>query len=159
MIKSLLFSSILLITQSIDRDSNFIQLQRRLESYDFQVNIATPPDLELPKQQIDFQRRRVRKPFGLLNTATKSIWIHPIVFELGISNSVLIHEAIHAAQVCRGNGKIQTLELEIEPIQQARPFFKRYVDIHHRAVEKEAYAVQTQPNSWELAMSLLDRYC
>lgn len=159
MIKSLLFSSILLITQSINYDSNFIQLQRRLESYDFQVNIATPPDFELPKQQIDFQRRRVRKPYGLLNAATKSIWINPIVFELGIGNSVLVHEAVHAAQVCRGNGNIQTLELDIEPIPQARPFFKRYVDIHSQAVEREAYAVQTQSNSYELAISLLDKYC
>jgi len=159
MIKSLLFNSILLITQSINYDSNFIRLQRQLENYGFQVNIATPPNFELPKQQIDFQRRRVRKPYGLLNSATKSIWINPIVFELGIGNSVLIHEAVHAAQVCRGNGNIQTLELDVEPIQQARPFFKRYVDIYSQAVEKEAYAVQTQSNSLELAMSLLDKHC
>jgi len=159
MIKSLLFNSILLITQSINYDSNFIRLQRQLENYGFQVNIETPPNFELPKQQIDFQRRRVRKPYGLLNSATKSIWINPIVFELGIGNSVLIHEAVHAAQVCRGNGNIQTLELDVEPIQQARPFFKRYVDIHSQAVEKEAYAVQTQSNSLELAMYLLDKHC
>ena len=78
---------------------------------------------------------------------------------MGIDNSILIHEAVHAAQYCRGNGSLQTLQLEIEPIQQARPFFKRYIDIHSQALEKEAYAVQTQLDSFELAMSLLDKHC
>ena len=78
---------------------------------------------------------------------------------MGISNPVLIHEAAHAAQYCFGNGKVQPIELDIEPIQQAQPFFNRYANVHSRTVEKEAYAVQTQSNSFELATSLLDEHC
>ena len=157
MLKSLLLSSVLLIANS--PNPNFAKLKNKLEDYGFQVNIAIPPSLDLPKQQSDFQRRRVRKPYGVLNSSTKSIWINPVVFDLGIDNHVLIHEAIHAAQYCRGNGSLQALELDIEPIKQAQPFFKRYINIHAQNLEKEAYTVQTQANSFELAISLLDKYC
>ncbi len=159
MFSSLFLSFTLLTTQSLNYSADFIKLKNKLESYDFKVNIAIPPDFELPKQQTDFQRRRVRKPYGLLNSKNKSIWINPIVFELGISKPVLIHEAVHAGQFCKGNGSLQTLNLDLEPIAQAQPYFKRYLDIYAQKLEKEAYAVQTQPNSFELAMSLLDRYC
>ena len=160
MFESLLLSSTLLISQlSNNADSDFIQLKTQLESYGFKVNLAIPPEFDLPNQQIDFQRRSVRKPYGVLNAKSKSIWLNPIVFELGISNAVLIHETVHAAQYCAGNGNIQTIGLDIEPIRQAQPFFKRYVDTYSQAVEKEAYAVQTQPNSYELAQSLLEKHC
>ncbi|HEY9768334.1 MAG TPA: hypothetical protein V6C71_07465 [Coleofasciculaceae cyanobacterium] len=159
MFESLLLSSTILISQLSNADSDFIQLKTQLENSGFKVNIAIPPDFNLANQQIDFQRRSVRKPYGVLNAKSKSIWINPIVFELGISNAVLIHETVHAAQYCAGNGNIQTLGLDIEPIRQAQPFFKRYVDTYSQAVEKEAYAVQTQPNSYELAQSLLEKHC
>ena len=158
MFKYLLLSSILM-SQSIGPTADFDKLKNKLQESGFEVNIAVPPDVRLPKQQIDFQRRRLRKPYGLLDVNNRSIWINPIVFELGIDRSVLIHETVHAAQFCRGNGSLQALELDIEPIKQARPFFKRYVDPHGRTLEREAYTVQTQNNSYELAMSLLDKYC
>ena len=159
MFESLLISSTILFSQLPKPDREFTQLKTQLESYGFQVNIAIPPNFDLPNQQIDFQRRRVRKPYGVLSAKSKSIWINPIVFELGNSNAVLIHEAVHAAQFCAGNGNIQTIGLNIEPIRQAQPFFRRYANTYSQAVEKEAYAVQTQPNSYQLARSLLDRHC
>lgn len=161
MLKSLFLSSVILIAQSptVNFKPEFVQLKNQLESYGFKVNIAIPPDFNLANQKPDFNRRRVRKPYGVLNAASKSIWVNPIVFELGISNPVLIHETVHAAQFCAGNGTVKTLGLDIEPIKQAQPFFKRYVDTHSQAIEKEAYAVQTQPNSLELASSLLAENC
>ena len=147
------------IAQLPEANPEFIQLKTQLESYGFQVNIDIPPNFNLPQQQIDFQRRRVRKPYGVLNVKSKSIWINPIVFELGNSNAVLIHEAVHAAQYCAGDGNIQTIGLDLEPIPQARPFFKRYANVFSQAVEKEAYTVQTQSNSYELVQTLLEQYC
>ena len=158
MFKSLLLSSIL-ISQSPAPNASFIKLKDKLQERGFKVIIAIPPDVRLPKQQADFQRRRLRKPYGLLNTADRSIWINPIVFELGIARSVLIHETVHAAQFCQGNGSLQALKLDLEPIKQAAPFFKRYSDPHNRVLEKEAYTVQTQNNSYDLAISLLDKHC
>ena len=158
MFKSLLLSSIL-ISQSPVPNANFVKLKNKLQEHGFKVIIATPPNVRLPKQQPDFQRRRLRKPYGLLNTADRSIWINPIVFELGIDRSVLIHETVHAAQFCQGEGSLQALELDLEPIKQAQPFFKRYSDPFNRVLEKEAYTIQTQSNSYELAISLLDKHC
>ena len=156
---ALLLSSTMAIAQLPNANPEFIELKTQLENYGFEVNIDIPPNFNLPQQQIDFQRRRVSKPYGVLNTKSKSIWINPIVFELGNSNAVLIHEAVHAAQYCAGDGNIQTIGLDLEPIQQARPFFKRYADIYSQAVEKEAYTVQTQPNSYELVQTLLEQNC
>ncbi len=159
MLESILLSSTILIAQLPKPDHQFTQLKTQLESYGFKVNLAIPPSFRLPNQQIDFQRRQLRKPYGVLNAANKSIWINPIVFDLGISNPVLIHEATHAAQFCAGNGNIQPIGLDIEPIKQAQPFFKRYVDTYSQAVEKEAYAVQTQSNGFDLVTSLLNQHC
>lgn len=158
MLTSLLLG-LMISSSQLAADADFTRLKTQLESYGFEVKIAIPPDFQLPNQQTDFMRRRVRKPYGVISAKSKSIWINPIVFELGNSNAVLIHEAVHAAQYCAGNGSIQTIGLDIEPIQQARPFFKRYVNVHSQAVEKEAYAVQTQPNSYELVKSLLEQHC
>ncbi|MEL6441459.1 MAG: hypothetical protein AAFQ80_19675 [Cyanobacteria bacterium J06621_8] len=158
MLRSLLVSFSLLISQAPTADAEFVQLQRQLENYGFKVHIAIPPDFNLPNQQIGL-RRTIRKPYGVLNPQSKSIWINPIVFELGNSKAVLIHEAVHAAQYCAGNGNLQTLNLDLETIPAAQPFFKRYVDSHAQNIEKEAYTVQTQVNSYELVRSLLDQYC
>ena len=158
MFESLLLSSIIFTSQLSNADPEFIQLKTQLESYGFKVNIAIPPEYNQPNRRIEF-KQRVPKPYGLLSAKNKSIWINPIVFELGNSNAVLIHETVHAAQYCAGNGTIQTIGLNIEPIAQASPWFKRYTNIHSQAVEKEAYAVQTQPNSYELVQSLLEQHC
>ena len=158
MFKSLLISSVMLISQLPNAEPEFIQLKTQLESYGFQVNIAIPPDLNLPKQQ-DGLRRKVRKPYGMFLPMSKSIWINPIVFELGFSQATLIHETVHAAQYCAGNGKLKAIDLDLEPIPQALPFFKRYVDTQRQDLEKEAYTIQSQPNNYELARSLLDQHC
>ena len=158
MLESLLFSFLLLANQPANTDPEFTQLKTQLESYGFEVNIAIPPEFNLPKQQTQL-RRVVRKPYGALHSPTKSIWINPIVFELGIARATLIHEAVHAAQYCAGNGNITKLNLDLEPIPQALPFFKRYLNTQRQDLEREAYTVQTQPNSYELARTLLDRHC
>lgn len=158
MLKSLLISSLLLISQSSSAEPEFMQLKKQLESYGFQVKIAIPPDFDLPKQQ-DGLRGSVSKPYGLLHSQSKLIWINPIVFELGISKATLIHETVHAAQYCAGNGNIKAIALDLEPIPQALPYFKRYVDTQRQDLEREAYTVQSQPNSYKLARSLLDQHC
>lgn len=154
-----LLSSILLFSQLANPDANFIRLKNQLHLYGFQVNIAIPPNVALPKQNTEFYRRRLRKPYGLFDTTEKAVWINPIVFELNIANPVLIHETVHAAQFCKGNGSLELLELDMEPIKQAQPFFKRYTNSQSQALEKEAYTIQTHIDSYELALSLLDQYC
>ncbi|MEH1953694.1 hypothetical protein [Nostoc sp.] len=144
MIETFLLNSLLLLSQVSTPERKFIYLKNKLEKFGFQVIIELPPK---------------RGVYGLLQEANKKIWINPVVFELKIGTQTLIHEAVHAAQVCAGNGKIKTLGLDIQPINYARPFFMHYHDVHRQDLEREAYAVQTQPNSFDLAVSLLQQHC
>ncbi|MGL5832208.1 MAG: hypothetical protein ACRC1Z_03135 [Waterburya sp.] len=158
MFKSWLVSSMVILSQVPNAEPEFIQLKQQLESYGFQVKIAIPPDFDLPRQQGGL-KPTANKPYGMLHPESKSIWINPIVFELGISKATLIHETVHAAQYCAGNGSVQAIALDLEPIPQALPYFKRYGDTQRQDLEREAYTVQSQPNSYELARSLLYQHC
>ncbi|RCJ26625.1 hypothetical protein A6S26_14625 [Nostoc sp. ATCC 43529] len=144
MIETVVLNSLLLLSQATTPERKFIDLKNQLEKFGFQVIIQLPPK---------------RGAYGLLQEASKKIWINPVVFDLQIGTQTIIHEAVHAAQVCAGKGKIKTLGLNIQPINYARPFFMHYSDIHRQDLEREAYAVQTQPNSFELATSLLQKHC
>ncbi|MDZ8240993.1 MAG: hypothetical protein RMZ69_28185 [Nostoc sp. ChiQUE01a] len=144
MIETVLLNSLLLLSQVGTPDKRFLDLKNQLEKFGFQVIIQLPPK---------------RGAYGLLQESRKKIWINPVVFDLKIGTQTIIHEAVHAAQVCAGKGKIKTLGLNIQPINYARPFFMQYADVHRQDLEREAYAVQTQPNSFELAISLLQQHC
>ncbi|MHC0062482.1 hypothetical protein ACWATR_06080 [Nostoc sp. UIC 10890] len=144
MIEAFLLNSLFLLSQVPTSERQFINLKNQLENFGFQVIIELPPK---------------RGAYGLLEETHKIIWINPVVFELHIGTQTLIHEAVHAAQVCAGKGKIRTLGLDIQPINYARPFFMRYTDVHRQELEREAYAVQTQLNSFALAISLLQQHC
>jgi hypothetical protein len=135
---------IILIAQVPIQESSFEMLKKQLEQVNFQVILDLPPQ---------------RGAYGLLKSDSKKIWINPVVFELGIAEQTLIHEAVHAAQVCKGKGKLALLGLDIDPLIYAQPFFMHYADADRRELEREAYAVQTQPNRVELISSLLKKYC
>ncbi len=157
MLESFLLSSLILTSQLSTPDRKFLYLKDRLEKYGFQVIIKLPPNHN-SQQKIGYNLP-AQRAYGLLESESKTIWINPVVFELQIGTQTLIHESVHAAQVCAGKGKIKTLGLNIQPIQDARPFFQRYSDVGRQDLEREAYAVQTQPNSFELATSLLQQHC
>ena len=142
MISYLLASSLIISQAQINED--FLLLKNQLESYGFEVRQEASPH---------------RGSYGLLDTKSKTIWIDPIVFELGIALPTLIHEATHAAQFCLGEGEITALALSIKPPNMARPFFTHYQDRNRRHLEAEAYAVQTHPDGLNLVMSLLEKHC
>lgn len=133
-----------IIAQNSEKTEQFNQLKQELEKAGFEVILELPPR---------------RGAHGLLQVSTKKIWINPVTFDLHIALATLIHESVHASQVCAGNGEIKVLGLTLEPINQARPFFQGYTETHRRDLEREAYTVQTQPNSFELALSLLRENC
>lgn len=132
------------VAQPMTVDSDFTDLKQQLNQFNFQVLIAPPPR---------------RGAYGLLNATSRTIWIHPLTFELGIASPVLVHEAVHAAQTCKGDGQLVPLELTLEPLIYARPFWMRYGDIHRQDLEREAFTIQTQPNRFDLITSLLKSYC
>ncbi|MBD2290375.1 hypothetical protein H6F92_16925 [Microcystis wesenbergii FACHB-1317] len=122
---------------------DFLRLQKALEQHNFIVKLAPPP---------------VRGAYGLFDSKTRIIWIHPLVFDLGIARPTLIHEAVHAAQLCHGGKTVKALNLAIEPPAMTRRFFMNYQGFS-RQIEAEAYTVQVQPDGLDLVISLLQKYC
>jgi hypothetical protein len=144
MFSAIALHTMVLIAQVPMQESSFEIIKKQLEQAKFQVILDLPPQ---------------RGAYGLLKADSKKIWINPVVFELGIAEQTLIHEAVHAAQVCKGKGKLSLLGLDIDPLIYAQPFFMHYRDADRRELEREAYAVQTQSNRVELVSSLLKKYC
>jgi hypothetical protein len=142
--KSLIILGTLFLTLATpSTDADFSRLQNVLEQYGFKVKLETPP---------------VREAYGMLQTKTKMIWINPIVFDLGIARPTLVHEAVHAAQLCYGKTEVQALGLEMEPPPMTRRFFMRYHS-YTRQIEAEAYTIQVQPDGVDLVISLLNKHC
>ncbi len=144
MIPVISLNLIILLAQIPSQNSSFDSLKKQLEQAKFRVIIDLPPR---------------RGTYGLLKVETKEIWINPVVFDLEIADQTLIHEAVHAAQVCKGKGKLALLGLDIDPLIYAQPFFMNHTDLDRKELEREAYAVQTQSNRFELVSSLLKKYC
>ncbi len=133
----------LLLSQNPSQDK-FHSLKNTLEDYQFTVKIAPPPQIST---------------YGLLQTKTRTIWIHPIVFDLNIALPTLIHEATHAAQLCAGKGEITSLNLSLSPPNIARPYFTHYNHGLRRHLEAEAYAIQTHQDGYEMVISQLQKHC
>ena len=134
--------------QSDLQERQFSSLQTALTNHDFTVKLEIPP----------YQNQYGIRPYGLLEGKTKTIWINPVVFDLGNARPTLIHEATHAAQLCKGKGEFDLLNLELEPPKMTHPYFMRYHN-YRREIEAEAYTVQVQPNSLNLATKLLEKHC
>ncbi len=129
-------------------NSEFERLQQILTNYGFIVKQEIPPNIN----------NLGLRPYGLMNSKTKTIWINPVVFELGNAQAVLVHEAVHAAQTCAGGGQVSLLNLDLEPPQFTRPYFMRYHS-YRREIEAQAYTVQVQPDSLAIAIELLEQNC
>ena len=129
-------------------NSEFNRLQKILINHGFIVKQEIPPQIN----------NLGLRPYGLMNSKTKTIWINPVVFELGNAQAVLVHEAVHAAQTCAGGGEVSLLNLELEPPQFTRPYFMRYHS-YRREIEAQAYTVQVQPDSLAIAIELLEQNC
>ena len=129
-------------------NSEFNRLQQILINHGFTVKQEIPPKTN----------NLGLRPYGLMNSQTKTIWINPVVFELGNAQAVLIHEAVHAAQTCAGGGRVALLNLDLDPPQFTRPYFMRYHS-YRREIEAQAYTVQAQPDSLAIAIELLEQHC
>lgn len=122
---------------------DFERLQRALEQANFLVRLELPPKTG---------------NYGLLDLTTRTVWVNPVVFELGIAEHTLVHEAVHAAQLCGSYDEFSPLGLELEPPLVVRPYFMRYSGIR-RLAEAEAYTVQALDNSVNYVIDLLNTHC
>lgn len=122
-------------------------LVRDLQTRGFQIRIALPP---------------IREAYGLFQSKTRTLWLSPLTFELGIARQTFLHEAVHAVQSCPSGTlspigwRVQlpaVVDREISGILTTR--------YHHgnRALEQEAFSVQGQPDAVPRLQKALRQRC
>ena len=122
-------------------------LVKSLQRYGFVVRFEPPP---------------VRGVYGLFEGRSRTLWISPISFALGIGRHTLLHEAAHAVQSC-GPGGMGPVGWRLPLPAVVRQEIKgiTYIAYGHgnRLVEREAFALQAQPNAVSLLIQGLAQRC
>lgn len=118
-----------------------------LQFHGFTVHIALPP---------------VRGSYGLFQSKTRTLWISPLTFPLGIARQTFLHEATHAAQSCP-SGKLTPLgwQLNVDPVVESAinaNLLKGYHYTNH-ALEREAFFLQGQSDAVTRLVKSLDARC
>ena len=118
-----------------------------LQQRGFQVRLAPPP---------------LRGSYGLFQAKTRTLWIAPVAFELGIGRQVFLHEAIHAAQSCP-TGVLQPLDwsVRLNPLVEQEISGILTTRYHHgnRQLEREAFSVQGHPDAIGRVIAALKQRC
>jgi len=118
-------------------------------------------------QQRGFQLRLVPPPvgggaYGLFQAKTRTLWIAPVAFELGIGRQVFLHEAIHAAQSCP-TGVLQPLgwSVKLNPVVELEISRILTTSYHHgkRQLEREAFSMQGHPDAIGRVIAALKQRC
>jgi len=100
--------------------------------------------------------------YGQFVAASRMLWITPISFALGIGRQTLLHEATHAVQSCP-LGVVQPVgwNLPLSAVVRREIDAITFIRYGHgnKAVEREAFALQGQPNAVELLLRALRQRC
>ena len=100
--------------------------------------------------------------YGMANSKTKTIWVHPITEAMGIMPQTFVHEAVHAVQACK-TGKMKPLGYKpaLGYVVDRAVFNNLYRNYSSRKwdIEREAFAIQAQLNRISLIMDLIEKYC
>ena len=127
--------------------ADLVPLRTALERHGFQVRLAPPP------------RRNV---YGLFEARSRTLWIAPVAFPLGIGRPTFLHEATHAAQSCpSGTLSLIGIQRKLDPVvsQEIRGILTTRYGHGNRAIEQEAFLVQAQPDGAQLLIDALGRRC
>ena len=100
--------------------------------------------------------------YGLFQSKSKTLWISPITFELGLGRQTILHEATHAAQSCP-YGKLTPVGFEFS----INPFIRNEIqanliqnyDSNQFIIEKEAFSLQGNKNGVDLLLKALNERC
>lgn len=123
-------------------------LVKALQRHGFQVRIALPP---------------ARQAYGQYEPASRTLWLSPLSFELGIARQVFLHEAVHVAQSCPG-GRVLTpigWTLPLQPVvrNEISGLVLNGYAAHSRVLEQEAFALQGQPDAVARLLRALAQRC
>lgn len=100
--------------------------------------------------------------YGLFEGRSRTLWVHPITFDLGISRQTLLHEAVHAAQSCpEGNLTRLGIPAPVSPLiaQEISSILFRNYHVKDRVLEQEAFSLQGQTAAPSILVKLLRQRC
>mgnify|MGYP001468695548 CR=1 FL=1 len=139
--------------------------QPSIDDISIQISDDLIPLLDLLKEKgfnIKFEIPPRNGVYGLFKSKSKTIWISPISFELGIGRQTLLHEATHAAQSCP-YGLLTPVgwELPITPIikKEIQAILINRYQSKKYIFEKEALSLQGQKNAVSLLLEAISQRC
>lgn len=122
-------------------------LARELQARGFRLRIALPP---------------ARQAYGLYEARSRTLWLSPLSFELGIARQTFLHEAVHAVQSCP-TGVLSPIgwRFQLPPVVDREISGILTTRYHHgnRAVEQEAFGLQGQADALPRLIEALKRRC
>lgn len=122
-------------------------LVRDLQARGFHVRIALPP---------------VRQAYGLFESASRTLWLSPLAFELGIARPTFLHEAVHAVQSCP-SGRLTPIgwRFSLAPVveQEISGILTSRYHQSNRVLEQEAFGLQGQPDAVPRLRQALRQRC
>ncbi len=93
---------------------------------------------------------------------TRTLWIAPLSFELGIGMQVFLHEATHAVQSCP-HGVLTPVgwKLPLAPVvsQEISGILVNNYQHGNQVVEREAFALQGQADAIPRLLKALSQRC
>lgn len=118
-----------------------------LQARGFLIRIALPP---------------VRQSYGLYQHDTRTLWLSPLAFELGIARATFLHEAVHAVQSCP-SGRLTAIgwRFQLPEVVDREISGILTTNYHHgnRILEQEAFGLQGQANAISLLRQALHARC
>ncbi len=122
-------------------------LVQSLQGHGFKVRLAPPPH---------------QRSYGEFVLRTRTLWIAPLSFELGIGMQVFLHEATHAVQSCP-HGVLTPVgwKLPLAPVvsQEISGILVNNYQHGNQVVEREAFALQGQADAIPRLLKALSQRC
>ena len=122
-------------------------LLQALQSHGFKVLLAPPPH---------------QRSYGEFVLRTRTLWIAPLSFELGIGRQVFLHEATHAVQSCP-HGVLTPVgwKLPLAPVvsQEISGILVNNYQHGSPVLEQEAFALQGQADAMPRLLKALSQRC
>jgi hypothetical protein len=127
--------------------ADLLPLKAELIRYGFTVRLERPPQYDM---------------YGVFNSKTRTMWIAPITIPLGIVRQSFLHEAVHAAQSCSlGRPTLLGIKATVAPVvnQEINGILTTRYDNANRALEREAFLLQSQPDAVAILIRALRSRC
>ena len=126
---------------------DLLPVRAELIRHGFQVRLQPPPMAEM---------------YGQFDPKSRTIWIAPVTIPLEIVRPSFLHEAIHAAQSCpHGRMTLLGIKASVLPVvdREINGILTTRYDHANRALEREAFLLQSQPNAVSILIRALRSRC